>query len=182
MQFYFFFFIFINYYLFIIYYFIFIYLFIFFLLIPFFIKILFFFYCCVLIVIICCIIYISIKFISSIIISITLIGLILVSCSCFRYFDLKKIIAFSSILHLNLSLISLFSLNSLAILAGIIICISHSFSSLSLFLIISIIYYKSYSRYLDTLFFIDYIGRNILILYLLANISFPGSLNFIKLN
>ena len=49
--------------------------------------------------------------------------------SCFRYFDLKKIIAFSSILHLNLVLVSCLSFNSCGLLSGIFISLSHSFSS-----------------------------------------------------
>jgi len=66
--------------------------------------------------------------------SISLIGVLIVSCSCFRFFDLKKIIAFSSILHLNLTLVSIYSLNSIGVLSGIITSISHGFSSVGLFL------------------------------------------------
>ena len=74
-------------------------------------------------------------------------GVIIVSCSCFRYFDLKKIIAFSSILHLNLTLVSIYSLSSIGLLCGILTSISHGFSSVSLFLFGGVLMNKTYSRY-----------------------------------
>ena len=56
-----------------------------------------------------CSFFLSLGFLCSFILSFTLLGMIIVSCSCFRYFDFKKIIAFSSILHLNLSILTLYS-------------------------------------------------------------------------
>ena len=118
-------------------------------------------------------------FLSSLVISFSIIGLFLISCLSFRFIDLKKIIAFSSILHLNITLISIYSFNLIGLLCGIIISISHAFSSVSLFLFISLLFLKTYSRYFDSLFFISSTFRSFLLLFLLANFSFPGSFNFI---
>lgn len=60
--------------------------------------------------------------------------MLLVSGNLFYHYDLKKVIALSSILHLNFSFISLFSLNGVAIIGSIILSIGHAFSSMGLFL------------------------------------------------
>lgn len=38
---------------------------------------------------------------------------------------------------------------------------------------------KTYSRYIDSIFMLDLILRAILILFILANLNVPGSINFI---
>ena len=45
-----------------------------------------------------CTFYLSLRFLSSILIYIILIGIVIINSSYFRYYDLKKIIALSSIL------------------------------------------------------------------------------------
>jgi NADH:ubiquinone oxidoreductase subunit 4 (subunit M) len=124
--------------------------------------------------------YLSIGFGSSVIISVSIVGLIIISCSCFRFMDLKKIIALSSILHLNLTLVSIYSCSSIGLFCGIITSISHGYSSLSLFLFAGCLINKTYSRYIDSFFFIDVESRGIFLLLLIANLSFPGSLNFVS--
>ena len=47
-----------------------------------------------------------------------------------QYYDLKKIIALSSILHLNLTFHAMLSLNSSGIYCAIVIPLSHSLSSI----------------------------------------------------
>ena len=59
-----------------------------------------------------------------------LIGIVIINSSYFRYYDLKKIIALSSILHLNLTFQSMLSLNSSGIYCAIVISLSHSLSSI----------------------------------------------------
>lgn len=123
--------------------------------------------------------FISIRYLSSLIIIITLIGILIITVSLFRYFDLKKIIALSSIIHLNTAFISLFSLSTIGLLGSIIISLSHSITSIALFLFTGLLINKSCSRYIESINFI-YIGlRVILFLIILSNLSFPGSINFI---
>ena len=73
-----------------------------------------------------------------------------------------------------------FSLNSIGVLSGIITSISHGFSSVGLFLFAGLLINKTYSRFLDSFFFIDSIFREVLIFFLLANVSFPGSFNLVS--
>jgi NADH:ubiquinone oxidoreductase subunit 4 (subunit M) len=131
--------------------------------------------------------YLSLQFLTTFLLIFTLLGVLIITCSCFRYFDLKKIIAFSSILHLNLVLVlhlnlvlvSCLSFNSCGLLSGIFISLSHSFSSIALFLLAGLLINKTYSRYIDSIFMLDLILRAILVLFILANLNVPGSINFI---
>ena len=124
-------------------------------------------------------IYITLRFLSLFVLSLSLIGIILASCSSYRYFDLKKMIAFSSILHLNLSFASIVGMNGIGVLCGILTSIAHSFSSSALFLFAGLFINKTYSRYWDSFFFIDQITRLILLFFILGNLSFAVSLNFV---
>jgi len=121
----------------------------------------------------------SLRYVTSITFSVCSIGIISSSLSCFRYFDLKKIITFSSILHLNISLISILCFNNLGLCSGIVISFSHGLSSVSLFIWTGLIINKTYSRYLDFFNFINTQCRTLLLFFLLANCSVPLSINFI---
>ena len=123
--------------------------------------------------------FLSLRFLSSFVLSISLIGIIIASCSVYRYYDLKKMIAFSSIIHLNLSFASIVCMNGIGILSSIFISISHAFSSSSLFMFVGIVINKTYSRYWDSFFFIDQITRILLLFFILGNLCFAISLNFI---
>ena len=118
--------------------------------------------------------------INSGLLTLTLIIILVIMCSFFRFVvDLKKIIAFSSIVHLNLTFAALITLNNSGILTAIITSFAHGLSSVALFLFIGSIITRTYSRNIDSLFFMDYNSRVILLFLLLFNLSFPATLNFI---
>jgi len=123
--------------------------------------------------------FLVLRYLSGFILSLSLIAIILASCSSFRYFDTKKIIAFSSIIHLNLSFGSIVCMNGISVLCGILTSIAHAFCSSGLFLIAGLIINKTYSRYLDSLYFIDQFTRYLLFCFILCNLSFAMSLNFV---
>ncbi len=110
--------------------------------------------------------FLVLGFLCSFVISFSVISLIIVGSSCFRYFDLKKIIAFTPILHLNLTLVPIYSLSSIGLLCGILTSISHGFSSVSSFLFGGVLINKTYSRYFDSLFYIDSIFRGLFLFFL----------------
>lgn len=112
--------------------------------------------------------------------TLTLIIIIVVGCSFFRFAtDLKKIIAFSSVVHLNLTFAALITLNNSGILTAIITSFAHGLSSVGLFLFIGAIISRTYTRNIDSLFFLDFKSRLILLFLLLCNLSFPATLNFV---
>ena len=121
--------------------------------------------------------YISLRFLSSSLIIITVIGILITNPPYLRYYDIKKIIALSPILHLNGTFHAMLSLNSCGIFCCIIIPLSHSLSSIGPSLIIGLLINKTKTRLLDSLFFISSILRLLLLFFLLANNSFPGSIN-----
>ena len=123
--------------------------------------------------------FLFILYISCCMISYCLIGIFIVLGYSFRCFDIKKIIGFSSILHLNIILVSICLINYISLLCGIITSISHGFCSICLFIIASLLINKSYSRYMDNWFYIDYGYMLIIGLIILYNLSFPICFNFI---
>jgi NADH:ubiquinone oxidoreductase subunit 4 (subunit M) len=96
--------------------------------------------------------------------------------------DIKKIIAYSSVAHMNYSLIGLFSQNLLGIAGCFIMIFSHAITSSALFLGIGVLY----DRYKTRLIF--YYGNLanfmplfsiVYFIFILSNFGFPGTFNFI---
>ena len=100
----------------------------------------------------------------------------------FNQLDIKKTIAYYSIGHMGFVTLGLISNNQEAIIGSIIIILSHGLSAAGLFFCVGYIYEQSHSRsiiafrgvatsapYLAVIFFI----------FICANISFPGTSNFI---
>lgn len=83
-------------------------------------------------------------------------------------------------MHLNSGFISLFSLSNIGLISCFILSISHSMSSISLFLFTGLIINKSKSRYIESINFLCFTLRILLLLIILSNLSFPGSINFIS--
>lgn len=120
----------------------------------------------------------------TLVIYIQLIGVIsvfLMSCLIVRQIDLKKIIAYSSIIHMNYVLCSLFSLTLSSVVGSIIFLISHGLISSSLFFSIGCLYDRYGTRNIKLL-----AGYSIMMpIYSLffficniANMSFPGFISF----
>lgn len=81
-----------------------------------------------------------------IIILFALLGIIYASFTLLRQIDMKKIIAYSSITHMNLAVIGIFSDTYEGILGGIYLLIAHGFSSSALFFLIGVVYERFHSR------------------------------------
>jgi len=73
-------------------------------------------------------------------------GIIYGSAFAFAQVDLKRIIAYSSIVHMSVAIASLFSLTPLGTLGGVLIMISHGFISAGLFFIAGFIYERTGTR------------------------------------
>ena len=113
---------------------------------------------------------------------IALLGLYLPSFSALAQIDIKKIIAYSSISHMNFSLIGLFSGNFIAIFGAFIMMFGHAIVSSALFASIGVIY----DRYKTRLLF--YYGGLVLLMpiwavfffiFILGNFGLPGTVNFV---
>ena len=113
---------------------------------------------------------------------ICLISVIYASLTAIRQTDLKKIIAYASVAHMNFIILGIFSLTIQGIEGSIIQMISHGLISSGLFFSIGCLYDRYHTR------FIHYYGglahtmplfSIALFIYILSNMSIPGSSSFI---
>src|ERR1700727_2920769 len=83
-----------------------------------------------------------------IILVIALLGLTYSSLVAFSQIDIKKIIAYSSIAHMNFLLIGIFANSIVGLYGAFIMMIGHAFTSSALFLSIGILYDRYKTRIL----------------------------------
>lgn len=99
-----------------------------------------------------------------------------------RQVDLKKLIAYSSVAHMGFVTLGLFSLNIYGFVGSLYIMISHGIVAGALFFLVGVLYDRYGSRNI-----LDYGGlastmplfATTFFFFTLANLSFPGSSNFI---
>ena len=110
-------------------------------------------------------------------------GFVYCSLSALRQVDVKKIIAYSSVVHMHLVLFALFSFNLKGLIGSILLMFAHGLTSAGLFFCLGALYDRFLTRNVillkagvihmpifTTLFFI----------FILSNTGFPGTVNFIS--
>ena len=110
------------------------------------------------------------------------IGVVYASLITIRQIDLKKIIAYSSVAHMNLIVLGLFSYTQQGIEGAIYLMIGHGIVSFSLFYCVGIIYDRYHTRllrYYGGLISVMPLFSFYLLCFILANMGFPGTSNFI---
>lgn len=115
--------------------------------------------------------------------TLSLISIIYTSCTTLRQIDLKKIIAYSSIAHMNFVVIGLFSLKLLSFTGAILLMLNHGIVSSGLFFCIGLLYDRYHTRiiqYYGSIFVIMPKYALVFFFFILANISFPGTGSFIS--
>jgi NADH-quinone oxidoreductase subunit M len=111
-----------------------------------------------------------------------LISIILGSIAAIRQIDLKKMIAYSSVVHMNIGILGLFATHNTGIIAFIFLMISHGLISSGLFFGIGMLYDRLHTK---NILYLGGLGRlmpKFSVLYfllILANMSIPGTSNFI---
>lgn len=117
------------------------------------------------------------------IIALTMISIVFSSITVLRQIDLKRIVAYSSIAHMNFLVSAIFVKNLLALTGSLLLQIAHGLSSSALFFIVGILYdrYKTrniyyYSGLVTILPFLCFF----LFIFSLANLGFPGTVNFVS--
>lgn len=114
--------------------------------------------------------------------SLSVISIIYASLNAIRQTDLKRIIAYSSIAHMNLIVLGLFSFNVIGIEGTILQSISHGFVSGALFLMIGVIYNRYHTRllfYYGGLIHTMPLYASFLLFFTMANIALPGTSSFV---
>jgi len=99
-----------------------------------------------------------------------------------RQVDLKKIIAYSSVVHMNIGLLGLFTQTSSGIIGFVFLMISHGIISSALFFGVGMLYERIHTK---NILYIQGLARvmpkfsTFFLLFCLANLSLPGTCNFI---
>jgi proton-translocating NADH-quinone oxidoreductase chain M len=99
-----------------------------------------------------------------------------------RQSDLKRIIAYASIAHMNLIVLGIFSFTTIGIYGSIFQSVSHGVVSSGLFFLVGVLYIRYKSRiiqYYSGLTQVMPLFSFIFLFFILANISFPLTSNFI---
>lgn len=123
------------------------------------------------------------QFFLPLIMATAIISIILASLTVLRQTDLKRIIAYSSIAHMNFLVAAIFTSNVTAITGSLLLQVAHGLSSAALFFLVGILYdrYKTRNIY--------YYGGLVTLLpffcffffvFSLANLGFPLTINFIS--
>lgn len=112
----------------------------------------------------------------------SVIGVLYASMSAIRQTDLKRIVAYSSIAHMNLVTLGIFSFNIVGIEGAILQSISHGFVSGGMFLLVGILYDRYHSRFLyyyGGLVHMMPLYSIFLLVFTMANIALPGTSSFV---
>lgn len=122
------------------------------------------------------------KYFSPLIYTMALISIIYSSIIALRQMDIKRIIAYSSIAHMNLVVLGIFSNTLYGVVGAIFLMIAHGIVSGALFLLIGVLYDRYHTRllnYYGGLVQVMPMFSTIFLFFSLANLSFPGTCNFI---
>lgn len=121
-------------------------------------------------------------FFAPLVYTISAVGIVYTSFTAIRQTDFKRIIAYTSIAHMNLVMLGIFSFNNVGIEGAIFQSLSHGFVASALFLIIGVVY----DRYRTRL--VQYYGGLastmpvyifIFLFFTMANIGLPGTSSFV---
>jgi proton-translocating NADH-quinone oxidoreductase chain M len=121
-------------------------------------------------------------FFTPLVYTIAAVGIIYTSFTAIRQTDFKRIIAYTSIAHMNLVILGIFSFNNIGIEGAILQSLSHGFVASALFLIIGVVYERYRTRivfYYGGLATVMPLYITIFLFFTMANISFPGTSSFV---
>ena len=113
--------------------------------------------------------------------AISVVGIVYTSLTAIRQSDFKRIIAYTSVAHMNLVMIGLFSFNVIGIEGAILQSLSHGFVASALFLIIGVVYERYSTRavkYFGGLAHVMPIYVLIFLFFTMSNIGLPGTGSF----
>jgi len=114
--------------------------------------------------------------------SLSIIGIVYASFTAIRQTDFKRIIAYTSVAHMNLVMVGLFSFNTIGLEGAILQSLSHGFVASALFLIIGVVYERHHTRmvkYYGGLVHTMPIYVLIFLFFTMSNIGLPGTGSFV---
>jgi NADH:ubiquinone oxidoreductase subunit 4 (subunit M)/ribosomal protein S13 len=112
----------------------------------------------------------------------SIVGIVYTSFTAIRQTDFKRIIAYTSVAHMNLVMVGLFSFNTIGLEGAILQSLSHGFVASALFLIIGIVYERHHTRmvkYYGGLVHTMPLYTFIFLFFTMSNIGLPGTGSFV---
>ena len=104
-------------------------------------------------------------FFTPLVLAMSVVAIIYASLTTIRQVDLKKIIAYSSVAHMNFVTLGIFSMNIQGIEGSILLMLSHGIVSSALFLCVGVVYDRHHTRivkYYSGQYIPDIHGNNLL--------------------
>ena len=92
--------------------------------------------------------------------------------------DMKKLIAYSSVAHMGIVTVGIFTPNALGIEGGIVQMLSHGFVSAALFMVVGVVYDRLHTREIDALWRARRgmpVYATVFMLFMLASVGLPGT-------
>ncbi|MEN1786072.1 MAG: NADH-quinone oxidoreductase subunit M [Bacteroidota bacterium] len=121
-------------------------------------------------------------FYAPLILSLSILGVIYASFTAIRQTDLKRSIAYTSVAHMNLIVMGIFSFTLISVEGSIFQSISHGFVSSALFFLVGIVYDRYHTRaikYYGGLVYLMPMFASLFFICSMANIALPGTSNFV---
>jgi proton-translocating NADH-quinone oxidoreductase chain M len=125
---------------------------------------------------------IACEYFSPLIITLSILGVIYASLTTIRQTDLKRIIAYSSVGHMGIVTIGIFTLNIVGLKGSIFLQLAHGLVSSALFIVVTMIYERYHTRivkYYRGLTITMPIYSIYFLIFTLGNIALPGTSNFV---
>jgi NADH-ubiquinone oxidoreductase chain 4 len=100
-----------------------------------------------------------------------------------RQIDAKKVVAYSSVVHMNLVVLAIFTNTLKGLLGSVLMMVAHGLTSSGFFFSLGALYDRYLTRnilYYKGLVFVMPIFCTMVFIFILTNIAFPGSINFIS--
>jgi NADH-quinone oxidoreductase subunit M len=122
------------------------------------------------------------EFFTPLIYALSIVAIVYTSLVALMQTDMKKLIAYSSVAHMGIVTIGIFTLNPLGIQGSIIQMLSHGFVSAALFMVVGVVYDRIHSREIAS-----YGGlaermpfyATVFMLFMLASVGLPGTSGFV---
>lgn len=111
-----------------------------------------------------------------------IVGIVYTSFTAIRQTDFKRIIAYTSVAHMNLVMVGLFSFNTIGLEGAILQSLSHGFVASALFAIIGVVYERHHTRmvkYYGGLVHVMPLYTFIFLFFTMSNIGLPGTGSFV---
>jgi proton-translocating NADH-quinone oxidoreductase chain M len=121
-------------------------------------------------------------FYTPLVMALSAVGVVYTSLTAIRQTDLKRIVAYTSVAHMNLVVMGIFSFNVVGIEGAILQSLSHGFVSSALFLLIGVVYDRHHTRmvkYYSGLVHTMPLFTTIFLIFTMANIAVPGTSSFV---